>query len=101
VVFLDEPTNGLDPRAARTVREIIADFASGDSTVFLSTHILPVVEEIADTVGVLYDGALVAEGAPDALTERVETGEERSLEDVFLELTEDRSAEQSVVGAGE
>lgn len=87
VLFLDEPTSGLDPRAARTVRETIAKLAAGDTTVFLSTHILPVVEELADTVGVLYDGELVAEGAPDTLTERVEAGEEGSLEDVFLEVT--------------
>jgi len=91
VLFLDEPTSGLDPRAARTVRETIAELAAGDTTVFLSTHILPVVEELADTVGVLYDGELVAEGAPDILKERVEAGERSSLEDVFLEVT-DRGA---------
>jgi ABC-2 type transport system ATP-binding protein len=87
VVFLDEPTSGLDPRAARTLRGLIRDLADGGTTVFLSTHILPVVEEVADTVGILYDGTLVAEGAPDALKQRAETGETRSLEDAFLELT--------------
>lgn len=94
VVFLDEPTSGLDPRAARTVREIIAEVAAGDSTVFLSTHILPVVEELADTVGVLFDGTMVAEGAPDRLKDRVETGAGSSLEDVFLELTAERPVER-------
>ncbi|WP_135828912.1 ABC transporter ATP-binding protein [Halorussus halobius] len=87
VVFLDEPTSGLDPRAARTIRGMIRDLADGGTTVFLSTHILPVVEEVADVVGILYDGALVAEDAPDALTRRAETGETQTLEDVFLELT--------------
>jgi len=87
VLFLDEPTSGLDPRAARTVRDTIADLAAGDATVFLSTHILPVVDELADTVGVLYDGSLVPEGSPDALKQRAETGDERTLEDVFLEVT--------------
>lgn len=101
VLFLDEPTSGLDPRAARTVRETIADLAASDSTVFLSTHILPVVEEIADKVGVLYNGSLVAEGAPDSLTDRIETGTDSSLEDVFLELTTDSSAEIAATGAGE
>ena len=89
VVFLDEPTSGLDPRAARTVRDTIADLAAGDTTVFLSTHILPVVDELADTVGVLFDGGIVAEGAPDDLKQRAETGDERSLEDVFLEVTDE------------
>jgi ABC-2 type transport system ATP-binding protein len=87
VVFLDEPTSGLDPRAARTIREMIQDLADTGSTVFLSTHILPVVEEVADTVGILSDGHLVAEDTPDALTQRAEQGETQTLEDVFLELT--------------
>ena len=87
VVFLDEPTSGLDPRAARTVRNTIAELVAGDTTVFLSTHILPVVGELANEVGVLHEGALVAEGPPDALTERMETGEESTLEDVFLAVT--------------
>jgi ABC-2 type transport system ATP-binding protein len=87
VVFLDEPTSGLDPRAARTVRDTITDLAAGDTTVFLSTHILPVVDELADTVGVLKDGRLVAEGSPGGLKRRAETGEERTLEDAFLEVT--------------
>ena len=87
VVFLDEPTSGLDPRAARTIRELIRTLANEGTTVFLSTHILPVVEEVADTVGILYDGQLVAEGTPDALKQRAETGGTRTLEDAFLEVT--------------
>ncbi|WP_224332122.1 ABC transporter ATP-binding protein [Haloprofundus halobius] len=87
VVFLDEPTSGLDPRAARTVRDTISGLAAEETTVFLSTHILPVVDELADTVGVLADGRLVAEGAPAELKSRAETGEERTLEDVFLDVT--------------
>lgn len=87
VLFLDEPTSGLDPRAARTLRELITNLAEDGTTVFLSTHILPVVEAIADDVGILYDGSLVAEGAPEELRGRAETGEGGSLEDVFLELT--------------
>jgi ABC-2 type transport system ATP-binding protein len=89
VVFLDEPTSGLDPRAARTMRDTIAELADREMTVFLSTHILPVVDELADTVGVLHDGRLVAEGTPDGLKQRAETGEQRSLEDAFLEVTHD------------
>jgi len=97
VVFLDEPTSGLDPRAARTIREIILDLADSGTTVFLSTHILPVVEEVADTVGILSDGQLVAEGPPETLTQRAETGETQTLEDVFLELT---STDPAAAGGG-
>ncbi len=89
VVFLDEPTSGLDPRAARTLRELIRSLAAEGTTVFLSTHVLPVVEEIADSIGILYDGRLVAEGSPAELEARAETGEARTLEDAFLELTTD------------
>ncbi|WP_435073745.1 ABC transporter ATP-binding protein [Halorubrum sp. HHNYT27] len=97
IAFLDEPTSGLDPRAARTIRELIRELTDEGMTVFLSTHILPVVEEIADTVGILYEGQLVAEDTPDQLTQRAETGETRSLEDAFLELTStDPAAEASV-----
>ncbi|PSP83977.1 ABC transporter ATP-binding protein [Halobacteriales archaeon QS_1_68_17] len=87
VVLLDEPTSGLDPRAARTVRDLLAELAAGETTVFLSTHILPVVDELADVVGVLSDGRLVAEGDPDALKGRAEGG--GTLEDVFLDVTGD------------
>jgi ABC-2 type transport system ATP-binding protein len=102
VLFLDEPTSGLDPRAARTVRDTIADLADEEqATVFLSTHILPVVDELADTVGVLYDGRLVTEGSPDGLKRRAETGEESTLEDVFLRVTsEDAYAEATEPAEG-
>ncbi|WP_435155729.1 ABC transporter ATP-binding protein [Haladaptatus sp. DFWS20] len=85
VVFLDEPTSGLDPRAARTVRDLISELTDDGMTVFLSTHILPVVEELADTVGVLHDGTLVAEDSPARLTHRAE--KEQTLEEVFLDVT--------------
>ncbi|WP_248516925.1 ABC transporter ATP-binding protein [Salinarchaeum laminariae] len=105
VLFLDEPTSGLDPRAARTVKDIIAESAGGDTTIFLSTHILSVVDELADTVGVLHDGRLVAEGAPAALKERAEAGAGGSLEDVFLEVTADHAEEHAAAeragGVGE
>ena len=87
VLFLDEPTNGLDPRAARAVRDRLAALADDGTTVFLSTHVLPVVEEAADRVGLLDDGELVAEGPPETVTQRAEGGD---LEDAFLALTRER-----------
>jgi ABC-2 type transport system ATP-binding protein len=104
VVFMDEPTSGLDPRAARTVREAIVDLAADDAAVFLSTHVLPVVEAVADRVGVLHRGRLVAEGAPADLVARVDrpsdvrdgrdgtdaTRGDATLEDAFLAVTTDR-----------
>jgi ABC-2 type transport system ATP-binding protein len=105
VVFLDEPTSGLDPRAAKTLRELVVDLAAEDTTVFLSTHILPVVEEIADVVGVLHGGRIVAEGPPSNLIADAERGTESEgttaaadadgdtdLEDAFLALTSEPEA---------
>ncbi len=87
VLFLDEPTSGLDPRAARTMRETIAELAEQEMTVFLSTHILPVADELADTIGVIHDGKLVAEGPPEELKARAEDTDDADLETVFLEVT--------------
>ena len=89
VVFLDEPTSGLDPRAARTLRTLITELTEDGTTVFLSTHILPVAEELADTIGVLYDGELVAEAPPEELARRADESGTGTLEDAFLELTSD------------
>lgn len=86
VVFLDEPTSGLDPRSSRTVIELITEQVEAGTTVFLSSHILPVVEELADTVGVLYEGRLVAEDSPERLVERTEEGR-GTLEEAFLDIT--------------
>lgn len=91
VVFLDEPTAGIDPRVTRTVRKVIAELAEGGTTVFCSTHLLPVAEAVADRVGILRDGELVAEGTPDALDDRVGT-DDPTLENAFLEATTDREA---------
>ena len=93
VLFLDEPTSGLDPRAARRVLDIIDSLVDVETTVFLSTHILSVVDELADTIGVLHEGRLVADAAPADLKRRVETGEERTLEQAFLEVTADHRGE--------
>ena len=103
VVFLDEPSTGLDPRAAREVVDLIGELADEGMTVFLSTHILPVVEELADTVGVLHQGSLVAEGAPEELKRRATDGTERSLEQAFLDVTDDGShiaSDAPTVGGG-
>jgi ABC-2 type transport system ATP-binding protein len=93
VLFLDEPTSGLDPRAARTMREEITRLAESGTTVFLSTHVLPVVEQLADTVGVLLDGRLVAEDSTAALKTRAETGGDSTLEDAFLAVTGDATTD--------
>lgn len=73
---------------------MITELAAADTTVFLSTHILSVVEDLATEVGILYEGSLVTEGPPDALKDRLESGGERTLENVFLDVTTDDAYEE-------
>jgi ABC-2 type transport system ATP-binding protein len=93
VAFLDEPTSGLDPRASRSVIELIDEQVAAGTTVFLSSHILPVVEELAETVGVLYRGRLVAEDSPERLVEQTDSADgPGTLEEAFLDVTTERDA---------
>lgn len=90
VLFLDEPTVGLDPRSARLIKDILRDFVNKGGTVFMSTHILEIAEEMCDRVGIIQSGKLIALGTVDELRQgarHVETGRPISLEDLFLELT--------------
>ena len=67
LLFLDEPTTGFDPAARRQAWEVVRDLCSGGTTVLLTTHYLDEAEHLADRVGVLAAGRLVAEGTPEAL----------------------------------
>lgn len=91
VLLLDEPTSGLDPQSARAMKDILLELASRGMTVLLSSHILPVVSELADRVGVLTDGSLVAEGTPSSLKSDASDGSD--LESVLLSLTTPDSGE--------
>ena len=62
LVILDEPTNGLDPNGVVDVRELIAGLAKDGTTVFLSSHVLPEVEQLCDRVAILREGRIVGEG---------------------------------------
>jgi ABC-2 type transport system ATP-binding protein len=77
LLFLDEPTTGIDPAGRRTVQDRIADLAAGGTTVFLTTHDMAEAERLADRVGLLEDGTLVAVGSPTQLID--EHGGERRL----------------------
>jgi ABC-2 type transport system ATP-binding protein len=85
VLFLDEPTIGLDPRSARTIKDLLRGFCDRGGAVFLSTHVLEVAERLCDRVGILHRGRLLAEGAPAAL--RAEGPGGGTLESIFLERT--------------
>jgi ABC-2 type transport system ATP-binding protein len=67
VLFLDEPTTGIDPAGRRALWSLVEDLAAGGTTVFLTTHYMAEAERLADRVGLLADGKIVAVGTPDAL----------------------------------
>lgn len=84
LIFLDEPTTGLDPRSARIVKDVLRGLVDKGVTVFMSSHILEIVENMCDRVGIIKGGELVSVGTIDELRGR---NQGSSLEDIFLSLT--------------
>jgi ABC-2 type transport system ATP-binding protein len=84
VLFLDEPTVGLDPRSARLIKDLLVQLGERGVAVFLSTHILEIAERMCDRVVIINKGEIVAAGT---LAELRGQGREGSLEDIFLSLT--------------
>ncbi|OIK00986.1 ABC transporter [Streptomyces sp. MUSC 14] len=77
IIFLDEPTTGLDPRSRHTMWQIIRELVSGGVTVFLTTQYLDEADQLADRIAVLNDGRLVAEGSAEELKRLVPGGHVR------------------------
>src|SRR6266511_4782813 len=77
ILFLDEPTTGLDPRSRHTMWQVIRDLAAGGVTIFLTTQYLDEADELADRIAVLDQGRIVAEGTPEELKRRIPGGHVR------------------------
>ena len=85
IIFLDEPTSALDPGAAHMVKDLIKGLSDdAGKTVFLCSHILPIVEELCDRIGIITEGRLIAVGSVDEII--AQAGKE-TLEDAFIALT--------------
>ena len=85
LIMLDEPFTGLDAGSARVVKEVLRQRVQAGCSVIMTTHILEVAERMADRIGVMANGRLIAEGSLDELRLRAGSGH-ASLEDTFLTL---------------
>ncbi|MBT1247720.1 MULTISPECIES: ABC transporter ATP-binding protein [unclassified Thermosipho (in: thermotogales)] len=83
VIFLDEPTVGLDAKSAKILKELLRKYANQGITIFLTTHILEIAEKMCDEIAIINKGEIIAQGDIETLKQ----GENKSLEDLFLELT--------------
>lgn len=95
VIFLDEPTTGLDPQARRNLWDLIQDIRKKGTTILLTTHYMDEAEILCDRIGIMDNGKIIKMNTPDnMIDELVKSGFERkkevkqaTLEDVFLNLT--------------
>src|SRR5690606_21763814 len=84
LIILDEPLTGLDAGSARQVKDVLRQRTASGVTIIMTTHILEVAERMAERIGVIAQGRLIAEGTLAELRTRI--GRETTLEDIFLDL---------------
>ncbi len=84
LLFLDEPFEGIDAVASQQIRNLLKSYVSRGGTIFLTSHILQIVETLCNQIGVIQHGRLIAQGSMDEM--RRGTGDGRTLEQIFLEL---------------
>lgn len=89
VLIVDEPTVGLDPASVRKLKNILIDLTRHGTTVFLSTHSLDIVQELASRIGIIHQGKMIGCGSLEELRKRAAMN--GTLEEVFLKLTEEES----------
>lgn len=100
IIFLDEPTTGLDPEARLAVWATVKGLAKNGTTVFLTTQYLDEAEQLADRIAILHQGRIIAEGTLEALKKlipapKVEYVEKQAtLEEIFLNITRKKEAMQ-------
>src|SRR3989442_5158086 len=95
ILLMDEPLNGLDPKSARVVKELIHSLARDGVTTIFSTHVLEIAEAICDRLTILQNGHVLADGTAQELREKAGLSHS-GLEDVFLKLTGTKGVEDIV-----
>ncbi|HCU30039.1 MAG TPA: ABC transporter ATP-binding protein, partial [Sphaerochaeta sp.] len=88
LLILDEPMVGLDPKASFILKQLLKEYAKAGNTVFFSTHVLEVAQQLCDTLGIIKEGKLLYSGSFEQLQANKGEGTE-NLEQLFLELTEE------------
>ena len=95
VLILDEPLNGLDPRSARIVKEILHRLAGEGVSILFSTHVLEIADAICSKITIISEGSIIAEGTSQEIKAMAGL-KNSSLEDVFLKLTGSEDTAQVV-----
>jgi ABC-2 type transport system ATP-binding protein len=86
LIVVDEPMVGLDPKAARILKDLLRTYVSNGGTVFLSSHTLEVVEVLCDVLAIIHEGSVIARGTMEELRIQAQAGR-AGLEEIFLKVT--------------
>jgi ABC-2 type transport system ATP-binding protein len=86
LIVVDEPMVGLDPKSARTLKDLLRTYVENGGTVFLSSHTLEVVEAVCDAIAIIHEGRILARGTLEDLRRQADAGEAH-LEEIFLKVT--------------
>ena len=86
VLFLDEPFNGIDPISVRSIRNVMQQLIDHGTTIFITSHVMEVIEKLCSRVAIINKGLIVAEGTLDELRGQAQAKDGSSLEDIFIDL---------------
>ncbi|QTA38274.1 ABC transporter ATP-binding protein [Thermosipho ferrireducens] len=96
VIFLDEPTVGLDARSAKILKDLLKKYSTQGVTIFLTTHILEIAEKMCDVIAIIDKGKIIAQGTMDELR-KLTGSDDKTLEELFIELTAQEEDIKSIV----
>jgi ABC-2 type transport system ATP-binding protein len=96
VIVVDEPMVGLDPKAARILKDLFREYVNRGHTIMMSTHTLEVAESMCDRIGIIQNGKIRACGTMDDLRKNAAGGGAKGLEEIFLKLTGENAARELV-----
>jgi ABC-2 type transport system ATP-binding protein len=99
LLILDEPLNGLDPKSARIVKDLIHKLAGDGITTIMSTHVLEIADAVCDRIAIMYQGSKLAEGKPAELRKEAQMPDS-TLEEIFLKLTGTNDIKEIVEALG-